>query len=95
MLASHRSSAEFKVLVLIFVGSIAFPDPGLFSVPLQNDMALQQGMYSHTKISHMGAEVNLQCEILPGTQPLTNLPVFFLNYDMHFIYVAFSKIKAL
>ena len=95
MLTSHKSSTEFKVLVLILVGSIAFPDPGLFLAPLQNDMVLQQERYSHAKSSRMGAEVNLQCEILPGTQFLTNLPIFCLNCYVHFIDVAFSKINAL
>lgn len=95
MLTSHRSSTEYKVLVLIFVGSIAFPDPRLFSDPLQNDKALQQGRYGHAKRSYMGAEVKLQCEIVPRTQFLTNLPIFCLNCYVHFIDVAFSKIYTL
>lgn len=95
MLTSHRSSTEYKVLVLISVGSIAFPDPGFFSAPLQNDMVLQQGKYSHAKRSCMGAEIKLQCEIVPRTQFLTNLPIFCLNCYVHFIDVAFSKIYTL
>lgn len=91
VLISHKSSTEFKVLLIIFVGSLDILYLGFISAPLQNCMVLQQRKYSHTKISFTEAELNLKCAIPPETQFLTSLPIYCLNC----IDLAFSKINAL